>query len=43
MFDEVTDPIAILKWKEVYDRVEFAIDTCESIANVIENMIVKYA
>ncbi len=43
LFDEVTDPIAILKWKEVYDRVEYAIDKCESIANVIENMIVKYA
>jgi len=43
LFDEVTDPIAILKWKEVYDRVEYAIDRCESIANLIENMTVKYA
>ena len=43
LFDEVTDPIAILKWKEVYDRVEYAIDNCESLANVVENMIVKYA
>ncbi len=43
LFDEVTDPISILKWKEVYDRVEYAIDTCESVAKVIDNMIVKYA
>ena len=43
LFDEVTDPIAIIKWKEVYDRVEYAIDTCESVANVVDNMIVKYA
>lgn len=43
LFDEVTDPIAILKWKEVYDRVEYATDRCESLANVVENMIVKYA
>ena len=43
LFDEVSDPVTILKWKEVYDRVEFAIDRCESIANVIDNMIVKYA
>ncbi len=43
LFDEVTDPISILKWKEVYDRVEFAIDRCESIANLVENMTVKYA
>jgi uncharacterized protein Yka (UPF0111/DUF47 family) len=43
LFDEVTDPIVILKWKEVYDRVEYAIDRCESVANVVESMIVKYA
>ncbi len=28
LFDEVTDPVAIIKWKEVYDRVEYAIDCC---------------
>lgn len=43
LFDEETDPITVIKWKEVYDRVEFAIDRCETIANVLENMIVKYA
>jgi len=43
LFEEVTDPITILKWKEVYERVESAIDICESVANVVDNMIVKYA
>jgi predicted phosphate transport protein (TIGR00153 family) len=43
LFDEVADPILILKWKEVYDRVEKAIDRCETVASVIDNMIVKYA
>ena len=43
LFEEVSDPIAILKWKEVYDRVEHATDKCEAVANVVDNMIVKYA
>jgi len=43
LFDETQEAITILKWKEVYERVEHAIDKCGSIANVIENMIVKYA
>ncbi len=43
LFDEAKDPIELLKWKEVYDRVEFATDRCESIAKVVDNMIVKYA
>jgi predicted phosphate transport protein (TIGR00153 family) len=43
LFDEVADPIAVMKWKEVYDRIENATDRCESIANLVDNMIVKYA
>jgi predicted phosphate transport protein (TIGR00153 family) len=43
LFDEAKDPITVSKWKEVYDRVENATDTCESVANLIDNMIVKYA
>ena len=43
LFDEITDPISVIKWKEVFDRVEYAIDCCESLADVVENMIVKYA
>jgi uncharacterized protein Yka (UPF0111/DUF47 family) len=43
LFDEVTNPIDVMKWKEVYDRIEFAIDRCESVANLVDNMIVKYA
>ena len=43
LFDEVTDPILLIKWKEVYERIEHAADKCESLANLIDNMIVKYA
>lgn len=43
LFDEVTDAIVLLKWKEVYDRLEATTDRCEQIASVIENMILKYA
>jgi uncharacterized protein len=37
------DPITVMKWKEVYDRVETAVDRCEDVAKVLDNMIVKYA
>lgn len=37
------DPIMVMKWKEIYDRVEIAVDKCEDVANVIESVVVKYA
>ncbi len=35
------DPVYILKWKEIYDSTEMAIDKCEDIANTIEGIVVK--
>ena len=37
------DPIKVIKWKEVYDRIEKSVDKCEDVANIIESVIVKYA
>jgi len=37
------DPLMVIKWKEIYDRIEMAIDTCEDAANVVESVVVKYA
>jgi uncharacterized protein len=37
------DPINVIKWKEVYDRIETAVDKCEDVANIIESVVVKYA
>jgi len=41
--EEGIETITIIKWKEVYDRVENAIDRCEDVAKILDNMIVKYA
>jgi hypothetical protein len=37
------DPIKVIKWKEIYDRIETAVDKCEDVANIIESVVVKYA
>lgn len=37
------DPIKVIKWKEVYDRIESAVDKCEDVAHIIESVVVKYA
>jgi predicted phosphate transport protein (TIGR00153 family) len=44
LFDEPgIDPLMVIKWKEVYDRVEAAVDRCEDVAKIIDNISVKYA
>lgn len=42
LFRNTTDPIAIIKWKEVYEILESATDRCESVANIIESVILKH-
>lgn len=43
LFDEETDPILIMKWREILDFLEQATDRCEDVANVLESIVVKYA
>lgn len=43
LFDEVKDPIFIIKWKEVYEYLESASDACEDVANILEAIVLKYA
>ncbi len=43
LFENPTDPILLIKQKEVYEHMEAAIDRCEDLANVIETILIKYA
>jgi hypothetical protein len=41
LFEKGDDPLEVIKWKEVYDSIEDAIDSCEDVANVIEAIALK--
>ena len=43
LFDSCTDPIVLIKTKELYVSLETATDQCEDAANVIETIIAKNA
>jgi uncharacterized protein len=42
LFDEETDAITVMKWKEILDVLEEATDACEDVANLLENVVVKH-
>jgi uncharacterized protein len=42
LFRESTDPIHIIKWKEIYENLENATDRCEDVANTIEGVVLEH-
>jgi predicted phosphate transport protein (TIGR00153 family) len=43
LFLEETDPINLVKWKDVYGLLEETIDKAEDVANIIERITIKHA
>jgi predicted phosphate transport protein (TIGR00153 family) len=43
LFHNATDPLHVIKWKEIYEKLEAAVDRCEHVANIIEGVIIKHA
>ncbi len=41
--DERIDPLIVIRWKDIYEGLERALDACETAANVIANIVVKNA
>jgi uncharacterized protein len=43
LFDEIKDPILVIKWKEIYEHLEDASDKCEDVADILESIAIKNA
>jgi uncharacterized protein len=43
LFEEEKDPIAVIKWKEIYEKLEDTTDSCEDVANILESIVLKNA
>jgi predicted phosphate transport protein (TIGR00153 family) len=43
LFRNATDPLNVIKWKDIYEKLEAAVDRCENVANIIESVIIKHA
>jgi predicted phosphate transport protein (TIGR00153 family) len=37
------DPLVVIRWKDIYEGLEDAVDACETAANVLGNIVVKNA
>lgn len=41
LFSGKPDALEVIKWKEIYDNLEHAVDECEDVANVLESISLK--
>jgi uncharacterized protein Yka (UPF0111/DUF47 family) len=41
LFEGGIDPMVVIRWKDVFERLEDAIDACEHVAHILEGIVVK--
>ena len=41
LFEGAIDAIDVIKWKELYDKIEGALDECEDVANTLDSIAIK--
>jgi hypothetical protein len=43
LFDNGVDPMMVIRWKDIFERLEQAIDATEHVANILEGIVIKNA
>jgi len=41
LFDNGIDPMVVIRWKDIFERLESAIDATETVANILEGVVIK--
>jgi uncharacterized protein len=41
LFDNGIDPMVVIRWKDIFERLEEAIDATEHVANILEGVVIK--
>ena len=41
LFDTGIDPMVVIRWKDIFERLEEAIDATERVANILEGIVIK--
>jgi predicted phosphate transport protein (TIGR00153 family) len=41
LFANGTDPMVVIRWKDIFESLEAAVDSCETVAHVLEGITLK--
>lgn len=42
LFENLDNAVEIIKWKEIFEHLETALDHCEDVSNIVKGVAVKY-
>ena len=43
LFESGIDPMVVIRWKDIFERLEHAIDSTERVADILEGIVIKNA
>lgn len=43
LFAEGSDPLMVMKWREIFDSLEMAVDRSQDVATIIQGIVLEYA
>jgi len=43
LFHDRVELAEVIKWREIYEHMENAVDSCEDIADILEGVMIKRA
>jgi uncharacterized protein Yka (UPF0111/DUF47 family) len=43
LFAEGSEPLMVMKWREIFDSLEMAVDRCQDVATIIQGVVLEYA
>jgi predicted phosphate transport protein (TIGR00153 family) len=43
LYKKGNDPLEVMKWREIFENLETALDRCEDVANQIESLVLEYS
>lgn len=43
LFDQGIDPMVVIRWKDIFERLEEAVDATELVANILQGIVLKNA
>ena len=41
LFEGGIDPMVVIRWKDVFDALEAAVDSCEKVAHILEGIVLR--
>jgi len=43
LFNEGSEPLMVMKWREIFDSLEMAVDRCQDAGTLIQGIVLEYA